>query len=277
MNDLQEKYSFKLTLSGPSTPHLKFKKGGFLGPSLNIKIINDRDAILALIDYIQNNPREPSQIKENNKKYKKYRNLLNNSISMLSKVANADCVILVEEIDVVKDFLNNVLQVEKETYHEAIQIFNEAINSKTNIDHYAEQIKKEYKDEKEILGLIVDTLFTLALSDDDFHPEEEKLIIAVEKIFGIKGKLYQQFCRSRSGYSTDEEFDFDISEEEYFKILGLESNASASDIKSAFRKMAMKYHPDKNQHETSETKKLYTKKFQEITDAYVCLSKSRNF
>jgi DnaJ like chaperone protein len=276
LSDMKEKYSFKLTLSGHS-PHLKFKKGGFLGPSLNVKIIQDRDVILSLIDYIQKNSREPSQIKEQNKKNKKYRNLLNNSISMLSKVANADGIILVEEIDVVKDFLKNVLQVEKETYHEAIQIFNESINSKYDINYYAEQIKKDYGDEKEILGLIVDILFTLALSDDDFHPEEEKLIIDVEEIFGIKGKLYQQFCSSRSGYSDDDEFDYNSSEEKYFEILGIKSDASVSEIKTAFRMMALKYHPDKNQNETKENQKLYTKTFREITDAYVYLSKSKNF
>ena len=46
---------------------------------------------------------------------------------------------------------------------------------------------------------------------------------------------------------------------DYYEVLGLQKGASDNDIKKAFRKMAMKYHPDKNPGD-----KVAEEKFKEI-------------
>uniref|UniRef100_A0A0K0F8Z4 DnaJ homolog dnj-20 n=1 Tax=Strongyloides venezuelensis TaxID=75913 RepID=A0A0K0F8Z4_STRVS len=53
---------------------------------------------------------------------------------------------------------------------------------------------------------------------------------------------------------------------DYYKILGIDKNASEADIKKAYRKMAMKYHPDKNKDPSAEAK------FKEVAEAYDVLS-----
>ena len=58
---------------------------------------------------------------------------------------------------------------------------------------------------------------------------------------------------------------------DYYKILGINRNASAEEIKKAYRKLALKYHPDRNA-ESEQTKKIAQRKFQDISDAYVVLS-----
>jgi molecular chaperone DnaJ len=50
---------------------------------------------------------------------------------------------------------------------------------------------------------------------------------------------------------------------DYYKLLGVEKNASQDDLKKAYRKLAMKYHPDKNPGD-----KESEKKFKEINAAY---------
>ena len=58
---------------------------------------------------------------------------------------------------------------------------------------------------------------------------------------------------------------------DYYKILGIEKNASAEDIKKAYRKLARKYHPDVNPGD-----KEAERKFKEINEANEVLSHPEN-
>lgn len=54
---------------------------------------------------------------------------------------------------------------------------------------------------------------------------------------------------------------------DYYKILGVNKSASADEIKKAYRKLAMKYHPDRN-----KGNKEAEAKFKEVSEAYAVLS-----
>ncbi len=58
-----------------------------------------------------------------------------------------------------------------------------------------------------------------------------------------------------------------MAKRDYYEVLGVKKNASADDIKRAYRRMAMKYHPDKNPDDKSAEAK-----FKECAEAYEVLS-----
>ena len=52
---------------------------------------------------------------------------------------------------------------------------------------------------------------------------------------------------------------------DYYEVLGVSKTASAAELKSAYRKLALQWHPDKNKAADAETK------FKEINEAYQIL------
>jgi len=63
------------------------------------------------------------------------------------------------------------------------------------------------------------------------------------------------------------EGDLVMAKRDYYEVLGVAQSASAADIKSAYRKLAMKYHPDRNPDDQSAEEK-----FKEASEAYEILS-----
>ena len=58
-----------------------------------------------------------------------------------------------------------------------------------------------------------------------------------------------------------------MAKRDFYEVLGVNKNASPNELKSAYRKLAVKYHPDKNPGD-----KKAEEKFKEASEAYGILS-----
>ena len=78
------------------------------------------------------------------------------------------------------------------------------------------------------------------------------------------GRRRESYQENQKRAQTDKRF----SKSDPYKVLGVRRQASIDDIKSAYRKLAAKYHPDKVVHLGDEFRTLAEQKFKEIQEAY---------
>jgi len=78
--------------------------------------------------------------------------------------------------------------------------------------------------------------------------------------FGVQAKLQQAQRQAKAAKKKD-----------YYKILGVTKESTDAEIKKAYRKLALKWHPDKNS-ETEEQKARAEKMFKEVNEAWAVLS-----
>lgn len=62
---------------------------------------------------------------------------------------------------------------------------------------------------------------------------------------------------------------------DHYKILGVHKSASKEEIKQAFRKLAMEFHPDKHSQSPKSLKESATVKFKQLSEAYETLIDDR--
>ena len=223
----------------------------------------NEDVVSALINFILQNPQNPDDYINNYKNYnetKKSTNIfLVNAISLMAKLAYSDGTVSQEEIDVIKKFLSKTMDLNNQAKDEMITIFNQAKYSPNPFEYYANILLNNF--DSELLVVVLDVLFLIAVADGTISAEEELLLLEAEVIFGIKSTLYSEFKQHSNKQNKSKK-------ENYLDVLGLDINATQDEIKKTYRRLAMKFHPDRVHHLGEEFICEAEVKMKEINEAY---------
>ena len=118
----------------------------------------------------------------------------------LAKIAKADGRVDESEIKKIEEIISIKLNLNKEHRKFAINIFQKAKDDNVSFDSYASQLAKLLKQSPNSLVIFYELLFELALADGVLHPNEEKLLKRVPKIFGFSDQLYDQLFQMKQFY-----------------------------------------------------------------------------
>ncbi len=177
-------------------------------------------------------------------------------------VMKSDGKVLKSELDYVKKFLAR--QFGEANALQQLSMLKEILKQDIPLHQVCAQIK-HYMPHSERLQ-IIHYLFGISKADDHVHESELQTIHTIASYLGISAA---DFASLKAMYFKDINSDY--------KILEIETSATDEEVKKAYRKMAVKFHPDKVAALGEEIQKAANEKFQKVQQAYENIKKQRGF
>ena len=180
---------------------------------------------------------------------------------LVAAVMKADGKVLKSELDYVKKFL--VQNFGEASAVEAIKMLKDLLQQTIPVDEVCQQIRQNMNYSARLQ--LVHFMFGIAQADGEIHTSEQKLIAHICLQMGISNGDFESI---QAMFVKNTESDF--------KILEIERTATDTELKKAYRRMAMKYHPDKVSHLGEDFQNAAKEKFQKVNQAYENIKKERN-
>jgi DnaJ like chaperone protein len=179
---------------------------------------------------------------------------------LVAAVMKADGKVVKSELDYVKQFF--VRQFGQDSAREALLMLKDILKQDIPVRDICIQISRnmDYSSRLQLLHL----LFNISLADSTIHPKEVELL---EKISGAMGVASNDFLSIKNMFIPETDSSY--------KILEIEPASTNEEVKKAYRRMAMKYHPDKVSHLGDEFRKTADEKFKKVNEAYEKIKKER--
>lgn len=188
-------------------------------------------------------------------------------VHILIHTAKIDGQITRDEVQTIHRFFQYNLRYSQTQMHWVKELIKEATNSTQSLDALLQEFKSTFAYEPRIilLELVYQVLFTKT------SVPEDELKVARFIAFYLNVSEYDQRTieakyryRQQHGAATGGR---DMTGQHY-ATLGLENGASKEEIKKAYRKLSMQYHPDKVRHLGDEFRAVAEDKMKEINAAY---------
>jgi DnaJ like chaperone protein len=180
---------------------------------------------------------------------------------LIAAVMKADGKVVKSELDYVKQFF--IRQFGRESAREALLMLKDLLKQDIPLKDVCSQIERnmDYSSRLQLIHL----LFNISIADGKIHSTEEEVIRRICQLLGIGSSDYLSI-KNMFIPETDSSY----------KILEIDASSSNDEVKKAYRKMAVKYHPDKVSHLGDDFRRSAEEKFKKVTEAYEKIKTQRN-
>ena len=211
----------------------------------------------------------------NQRPFEEDRNSFLFSMLVLSSyIIKADGKIMHSEMNCVRNFLRNNFGEQAVQQGEDILLKLFEMQKQQGATTFKETIRKSCVEISFHMNIgqrlqLLDYLIIIAKVDGIVSPEEVYALKEVAVYLGLSAQDVDSMLNMEA--SSNQQIGLD----EAYKILGISPNATNDEVKAAYRKMALKHHPDRVSTLGDDVREAAEKKFQEINNAKERIYKAR--
>ena len=179
---------------------------------------------------------------------------------LVAAVMKADGRVMKSELDYVKNYF--LTRFGNETAQEAIVMLRDILKQEIPVREVTAQLNQrlDYSYRLEMIHF----LFGIAAADSGISDTEKRMIRQIAGFMNITASDLESMQAM-----------FISASDAAYKILEIDTNVSNEELKKAYRRMAMKYHPDKVAHLGEDFKAVAQEKFRKVKNAYESIKKER--
>ena len=178
-----------------------------------------------------------------------------------SAVIKADGQVSQSELNCVREFIRT--NFGESAVDEAMRMLDSFNRQQVNIYSVGDQIASNMNSSQRLQ--LFHYLVRIATSDGNFSKSEKSVLEAIGAVIRLNNSdinsIIAMFYREN--------------DESAYAVLGISPNATDDEVKTAYRRMAMKNHPDKVSTLGPEVQKAAEEKFRQIQDAYETIKRQR--
>lgn len=189
---------------------------------------------------------------------------------LIAAVMKADGKVVKSELNHVKKFL--LLNFGERQATDLLHVLRDLMGRDYSVYDVCRQIKENTNYATRMH--LFDFLYSVAAADNCCSPEEEAVLKTIASQLRISSydyvSIHERHTAGRSSSSSSEKY-----VKNPYSVLGITETATNEEVKKAYRRLAMKFHPDKVEGLGDEVKKNAEQQFREINEAYETIKNQR--
>ncbi|MBL7812975.1 MAG: TerB family tellurite resistance protein [Bacteroidetes bacterium] len=218
------------------------------------------------IEYVSDGNKESNQqeTQSNRRPEPRYdtRDFGRSMLVLIAAIMNADGSAMKSELELVKRMLVRTYGEDKA--RQMLLVLRELLRTHQDVTFVCRQIRGSmlYSQRLELLHI----LFRISRADGEINPSELQMLQHIASQMGI---TTPDFLSLRAMFVSSPDSDF--------QILDVKPDASEEDVKKAYRKMAMRFHPDRLNGLSEAEKKAAAEKFVKVKRAYENIKRKKGW
>lgn len=183
-------------------------------------------------------------------------------VHILVKIAQFDGDVTKAELQAISNFFRSHLHYNQEQMFWVKELVKDASSNTDSLETLLGQFRESFAYEPRLI--LVELVYQVLFTNHHISDQELELAQNIAEYLNISHydllTIQSRYIHRRQAAVTREE--------DYYEVLGLQPGVDFEQIKKAYRKLSMKYHPDKVGHLGEEFKNVAEEKMKEINGAY---------